>query len=117
MIRLGLAVDGWTACRLVAALGSGGAVALLLAADEMDGTRAHSIGFAQRLGPPEEARAWACRMASLAPLTVQARKLALARPEDDPEAEAARRLAWASADLQEGKAAFAERRPPRFTGR
>jgi enoyl-CoA hydratase len=114
--KLGLAVDGWTACRLAAAAGPGEASAMLLGAQEIDGARAHAIGFAQRLGPPAEARAWAVEMAGLAPLTVRAHKLALARPEGDPDAEAARMAAWRSADLQEGRAAFAERRPPRFTG-
>ncbi len=114
--RLGLAVDGWTASRLAAAAGPGEAAALLLAAAEIDGARAHAIGFAQRLGPPAAARLWAAEVAALAPLTVQAHKLALVRGPGDAEAEAARQAAWRSADLQEGKAAFAERRPPRFTG-
>jgi enoyl-CoA hydratase len=114
--RLGLAVDGWTASRLAAAAGPGQAAALLLAAEEMSGARAHAIGFAQRLGMPAEARAWAVEAAALAPLTVRAHKLALSRADGDPEAEAARSAAWRSDDLREGKAAFAERRPPRFTG-
>lgn len=115
--RLGLAVDGWTACRLTAAAGPGEAAAMLLGAQEIDGARAHSVGLAQRLATPAEARAWAVEVAALAPLTVRAHKLALSRPEGDPEAGAARLAAWRSADLQEGKAAFAERRSPRFTGR
>lgn len=115
--RLGLAVDSWTASRLAAAAGPGEAAALLLAAAEISGERAHAIGFAQRLGTPAEARAWAVEVAALAPLTVRAHKLALAGSIDGAEdAEAARLAAWRSADLQEGKAAFAERRPPRFTG-
>lgn len=114
--RLGLAVDAWTASRLVATAGAGEAAALLLAAAEITGERAHAIGLAQRLGSPAEARAWAVEIAALAPLTVRAHKLALCRPDDLAAFEVARRAAWASADLQEGKAAFAERRPPRFTG-
>ncbi|MEO5679190.1 MAG: enoyl-CoA hydratase-related protein [Acidimicrobiales bacterium] len=114
--RLGLAIDGWSGRRLAAAVGSGEAAALLLAAAEIDGARAHAIGFAQRLGTAADAVAWAVEAAALAPLTVQAHKLALILPEDDPQVEDARAAAWRSSDLAEGRAAFAERRPPRFTG-
>jgi enoyl-CoA hydratase len=64
--------------------------------------------------------AWASEIASLAPLTIAGHKLALNRlepPIDDPDVASAFRRAWSSADLAEGRAAFAEKRPPTFTGR
>jgi enoyl-CoA hydratase len=74
----------------------------------------------QRLGDLDTALAWAAEVALLAPLTIAAHKLALETTPGragDPAVEAARQRAWASDDLQEGLAAFRDRRPPRFRGR
>jgi len=119
--RLGIVVDHWTVRRVSRAVGPGQAAALLLAAEELTGERAHALGFVQRLGAPDDAVAWAEEIATLAPLSAQGHKLAL-RAVDDPAVDAgavaaAHRAAWASADLVEGRAARAERRPPRFGGR
>lgn len=118
--KLGLMVDHWTVQRLARLAGAGPARAMLLAAEEVDGEAAHRLGLVQRLGDTEEALAWAARIAALAPLTIAGHKLALNRLEadlDDPDVAVARTRAWSSADLQEGMAAFRERRPPRFEGR
>jgi enoyl-CoA hydratase len=118
--RLGLMVDAPTVQRLAALVGGSVARAVLLAAEVLDGETAHRVGLVARLGDLDAALAWADEIAALAPLTVAGHKLALERltprlPED-PEVAAAFRRAWASADLAEGRAAFAERRPPRFRG-
>lgn len=112
--RLGLAVDEWTVQRLSALAGAGPARAMLLAAEVVKGDEAHRLGLVQRLGDLGEALAWADDVAALAPLTVRAHKAAL---EAEPGAEAAIRRAWESADLQEGLAAFRDRRRPVFHGR
>lgn len=70
---------------------------------------------------------WAEELSAVAPLTVKAHKLALERlfslvadgaenPSID-EVERARLAAWDSDDAVEGRAAFMEKRAPRFRGR
>jgi enoyl-CoA hydratase len=114
-------VDHRTLQRLAALAGHGPTRAMLLAAEEIDAETAVRIGLAQRPGDLEAALAWAADIAALAPLSVAGHKLALERllpplPED-PEVTSAFRTAWKSADLREGRAAFAERRPAHFEGR
>ncbi len=119
--RLGLCVDHWTVQRLVAVAGDGPARSMLLAAAVLSGDDAHRLGLVQRLGPLAAAQGWAAEIAALAPLTLQAHKLMLNRPLPaagaDPEVAQASRRAWGSEDLQEGLAAFRDRRSPSFQGR
>jgi enoyl-CoA hydratase len=112
--KLGLAVDEWTVRRLGLLAGAGTARAMLLAAEVVKGDEAHRLGLVQRLGDLADALAWADEVAALAPLTIRAHKAAL---EGAPDAEAAIAAAWGSDDLQEGLAAFRERRRPVFRAR
>ena len=96
---------------------------MLLAAETYGGEDALRLGLVQRIGDLDEALGWADEIAALAPLTIAAHKLALNRLEmpvgrgDDAEVRAAADAAWGSEDLQEGMAAFRDRRLPRFRGR
>jgi enoyl-CoA hydratase len=112
--RLGLAVDAWTVDRLALLAGHGTARAMLLAAEVVKGDEAHRLGLVQRLGSLADALAWADDIAALAPLTLRAHKALL---EGRPDAGTALERAWASDDLQEGLAAFRERRRPVFRAR
>lgn len=118
--RLGLVVDHWTVERLAREVGWSVARSMLLAAETYDAERLHASGAVHRLGDLEAALAWAAELAALAPLTVAGHKVALERsggpPAVDELVEAARSRAWASADAAEGRAAFLEKRPARFTG-
>lgn len=121
--KLGLMIDHWTIQRLSLLAGAGPTRGMLLGAETYGGEDAVGLGFVQRLGDLEDAIGWAEEIAALAPLTLAGMKLALNRLEmpvskgDDPEVHAAWDAAWQSEDLQEGIAAFRERRRPVFHGR
>lgn len=119
--KLGLMVDQWTVRRLVALVGQSTARHVLLSTDVMSGGRAFDLGLVHRIGDLADGLDWADRLATLAPLTLQGLKLGLdeADPFEDttPAYAEAFATAWASADLAEGLAAFAEKRTPRFEGR
>jgi len=121
--RLGLMVDHWTIQRLSLLAGAGPTRAMLIGAETYSGEEAGRLGFVQRVGDLDAALGWADEFAALAPLTLAGMKLALNRLEmpvgrgDDPDVRDAWTTAWASDDLQEGIAAFRERRRPVFHGR
>lgn len=121
--KLGLAVDRWTVVRLGHEAGWSTARAMLLTGDPVEADRL--VGsLVHRTGDLAAAMQWASELATRAPLTVVAHKLALessagvgaARIVTDDEVEAARLAAWSSADADEGRRAFREKRPPSFRG-
>jgi enoyl-CoA hydratase len=105
--KLGLMVDQWTVRRLASLVGQSTARHVLLSTDVVSGERAHQLGLV--------------RIAELAPLTLAGLKIGLNEADAEeaatPAYTAAFERAWASADLAEGLAAFADKRPPRFDGR
>lgn len=124
--RLGLHFYRGGLERLVGRIGLPWARRLMLATDPLDAATLRSAGLLDRWadtpeGVEAEAEAFAQHLAALAPLALQGMKRHLndiARGRLDTSA-LERDIAGcdASADLQEGACAWAERRPPRFEGR
>lgn len=119
--RLGLAVDQWTVDRMVSEFGVGVSRGMLIAAEVFDTARLHAAGVVHRVGGLDVALEWAEQVAALAPLTMSTHKAMLAeaarRPAESGETEVMRRAVWGSSDAHEGRTAFLEKRPARFTGR
>ena len=118
--KLGLVVNHWTIERLVREFSWPIARNMLLTAATYDASALHSSGSIHRLGTLDEAINWATEIAELAPLTQYGHKLALESSAGNPDVDelviAARRRALESDDVTEGRAAFSEKRKPKFTG-
>ncbi len=121
-----IAANGGTQ-RLLGQLPHAIAMEMLLTGDSIDAQAAARFGLVNRVVPGamlmDAALEYARRIAANAPLAVQAAKELALRSRDEGLAAGLRfeqfvqNVLRHSADAAEGRAAFAEKRPPRFEGR
>lgn len=123
--KLGLGYDPRGIARFIRVFGAGATRQVLFTADRLPASRAYELGAVHVIVPKAEVTAMAAalshKIAGNAPLTIKAAKAAIrALSKNDAdllaEAEQFYAAADASADYAEGRKAFAEKRPPRFTG-
>jgi enoyl-CoA hydratase/carnithine racemase len=125
-VKLGILPGAGGTQRLPRTIAAGAAWRLLLTGEPIDGARALELGVVDEAAPAEQvderALALAESIAAMAPLSVRAIVRAV---HAGGEMELSDGIAYThrqlpellrSADHQEGLAAFAERRPPRFVG-
>ncbi|MES1247899.1 MAG: enoyl-CoA hydratase/isomerase family protein [Actinomycetota bacterium] len=124
-VRIGSLAGSGGIQRLARAVPPSLAARMVFTGEPVDAGTAYAAGLVSELLSPEEllpaALALAERIAANAPLSLRAAKVALrAVLEPAPENLALERSLWAqlstTADREEGRTAFRERRPPRFKG-
>ena len=118
--RLGLVVNHWTVERLTRECSWPVARAMLLAARNYSGEELANLGAVHRIGDFDAALNWGHEIAALAPLSIAGHKAALNASSHEPDinelVQRARDYAWASKDVDEGRAAFLEKRAANFKG-
>jgi enoyl-CoA hydratase len=125
--KRGLFAGGGTTARLPRQISFPAAMEFLLTAEHFPAQRALELGLVNEIVPEDElldrARDWARRITANAPLAVQATKESVIRGLSGSLSEAYEiendlaRKVFQSEDAKEGPRAFAEKRPPRWTGR
>lgn len=125
--KLGLGYGLGGVVDLVDLVGPGAAKDILFSARTLSADEALRIGLVSQVTDPAKLASvvedYASTIARNAPLTVQAAKLAVAAALQTPAdrnsdaVAAAVKDCFQSADYREGRAAFAEKRAPRFRGR
>ncbi len=126
-VRLGIVYAPRGLQRFVALIGLSRTRELFLTAQPVSAERALGWGLVDRVVPAAEVRATALALAAEiargAPLAIAGTRRTLERllpalaPEVQAELELLRAQAWTSDDAREARAAFREKRPPRFFGR
>jgi enoyl-CoA hydratase len=126
-VRLGIIYSPRGLQRFVSLCGASRTRELFLTAAPVEAARALEWGLVDRVVPPEEvlstALALAGAMAQHAPLAVRGTRRVLERLLPSLQPDVAAELAelqvraWTSDDAREARAAFREKRPPRFTGK
>lgn len=127
--RVGLAALAGGLHRLPRVIGPKRALGMILTARRVTAREGEALGFVNEVVPQGEALAgakrWAAMMLELSPMSVRASKQAVYKGLDEPTladalAHQSRYPAVAamfkSADFVEGPRAFAEKRPPHWTG-
>lgn len=125
--KRGLFAGGGTTARLPRQLGFPAAMEFLLTAEHFPAERALELGLLNEIVPEAElmdrATGWARRITANAPLAVQATKESVIRGLSGSleeayaiESELAKKV-FQSDDAKEGPKAFAEKRPPRWSGK
>lgn len=125
--RLGVGYPPAAMAYVTAAAGAQAAMDLFFTARRIDAEEARATGFVSRVLPraafDAEVAEIARRIALNAPLTLRAAKAAIRRAARLPhapsweECEALAAACFDSADYAEGRAAFLQKREPKFTGR